>query len=230
MAKYLCGGSCKFEAHANNEIVNASSSTAESAIVTAPRITLNNPAPTALAPTAATSESQLAIESLPTSSVPPVGLQGLFEAPNLIVPVDKADPSKAVGSGYVAQLSPNMATVFVFDVHPENQGKSCNLAFHMPPASPWPDMSPVKLRSPGGIIVSSVGQQAASAEISANDVGSSSVIGWVPSIEPANQYNIASIPCAAGRRVAYQIESIGGLAMDFFQMTTPPLGLFMSVS
>ncbi|KAF2633231.1 glycoside hydrolase family 17 protein [Macroventuria anomochaeta] len=141
-----------------------------------------------------------------------------------------ADPSKVIGNGYVAQLSPTMSTVFVFDVRPEDQGKTCNLAFHMPPASPWPDMSPVKIRSPGGIIVSSVGQQAASAEISANDVGSSNFVGWVPSIQPANQYNIASVPCAAGQRVAYQIESTGGLTMDFFQMTVPPLGLFMSVS
>ncbi|KAJ4312106.1 hypothetical protein N0V94_007627 [Neodidymelliopsis sp. IMI 364377] len=150
-------------------------------------------------------------------------------APNLIVPVDKANPSKVIGNGYTAQLSPTLSTVFVFDVRPEYQGKTCNIAFHMPPAFPWPDMSPVKVRSPGGITVSSVGQQAASAEISANDVGSSKLVGWVPSIEPANQYDIASVPCAAGQRVAYQVESIGGLAMDFFQMTSPPLGLFMSV-
>jgi glucan endo-1,3-beta-D-glucosidase len=135
-----------------------------------------------------------------------------------------------IGNGYTAQLSPTLSTVFVFDVRPEHQGKTCNIAFHMPPAFPWPDMSPVKVRSPGGITVSSVGQQAASAEISAKDVGSSKLVGWVPSIEPANQYDIASVPCAAGQRVAYQVESIGGLAMDFFQMTSPPLGLFMSVS
>lgn len=178
--------------------------------------TLNAPAPTALAPTAATSESRLAIESLPRPSNPPIGLRGPFEAPNLIVPVDKADPSKIIGNGYVVQLSPTISTVFVFDVRPENQGKTCNLAFHMPIAFPWPDISPVKVRSPGGITVSSVGQQAASTEINANDVSSSSLVGWVPSVEPANQYNIASVPCAAGQRVAYQVESTGGLAMDFF--------------
>lgn len=209
--------------------VRASSSTAQS-ILTTPVITSNTPAPTVLAPTVAISQSRLAIESLPKPSDPPIGLQGPFEAPNLIVPVDKADPSKVIGNGYVAQLSPTMSTVFVFDVRPENQGKTCNLAFHMPPAFPWPDMSPVKSRSPGGIIVSSVGQQAASADISASNVDSSSVIGSIPSLQPANQYNIASVPCAAGQRVAYQIESTGGLVMDFFQMTVPPLGLFMSVS
>ncbi|KAJ4378787.1 hypothetical protein N0V86_005660 [Didymella sp. IMI 355093] len=174
--------------------------------------------------------SRLAIESLPTASAPPVGLQGSFEAPNLIVPVDKSDPAKVIGIGYVAQLSPTLSTVFVFDVRPENQGKTCNLAFHMPPAFPWPDMSPVKIRSPGGIIVSSVGQQITSANISASNVVGSDVVGWVPSVQPANQYNFQSLPCAAGQTVAYQMQSTGGLAMDFFQTTVPPLGLFMSVS
>jgi glucan endo-1,3-beta-D-glucosidase len=172
----------------------------------------------------------LAIESLLMAGAPPVGLQGPFEAPDLIVPVDMSDPSKVIGNGYIAQLSPTLATVFVFDVRPENQGKTCNLVFHMPPASPWPDMSPVKIRSAGGIIVSSVGQQAASADISASNVVSSGVVGWIPSISPSNQYDLVSFPCPARQRVAYQAESTGGLAMDFFQMTMPPLGLFMSVS
>lgn len=193
-------------------------------------ITSNTPAPTELVPTAATSQSRLDIESLPEASASHVDLQGPFEAPNLIVPVDKSDPSKIIGNGYVAQLSPTLATVFVYDVRAEYQGKTCNLAFHMPPAFPWPDMSPVKIRSPGGIIVSSVGQQAASADISASNVVSSGVVGWIPSVSPSNQYDLASFPCPAGQRVAYQVESTGGLAMDFFQMTMPPLGMFMSVS
>jgi glucan endo-1,3-beta-D-glucosidase len=193
-------------------------------------ITSNTPAPVELAPTAATSQSRLAIESLPTASAPPVGLQGPFEAPNLIVPVDKSDPSKVMGNGYVAQLSPTLSTVFVFDVRPETQGKTCNLALYVPPAFPWPDMSPVKIRSPGGIIVSSVGQHIASANISASNVVNFGVVGWVPSVQPANQYNLQSLPCAAGQTVAYEMESTGGLIMDFFQMTVPPLGLFMSVS
>ncbi|KAF3053626.1 hypothetical protein E8E11_008665 [Didymella keratinophila] len=210
--------------------LKATSTATQLAIATPPVITSNTPAPTELVPSAAPSQSRLAIESLPEASAPPVGLQGPFEAPNLIVPVDKSDPSKVIGNGYVAQLSPTLATIFVFDVRPENQGKTCNLAFHMSSASPWPDMSPVKIRSPGGIIVSSVGQQAASADVSASNVVSSDVVGWIPSISPSNQYDLVSFPCPAGQRVVYQAESTGGLAMEFFQMTMPPLGLFMSVS
>jgi len=138
----------------------------------------------------------------------------------LIIPIDKANPSQVIGNGYIAQLSPTLSSIFVFDIRPEDEGKTCNLEFHMPPVSPWPDMSPVKLRSPGGITVSSVGQQAASAGISANDVVNSTIVGSVPSVQPANRYSIVSVPCAAGQRVAYQLDSAGGLDMDFFQMTT----------
>lgn len=195
-----------------------------------PVITSNPPAPTALAPTAATMQSLWTIDSLPHVNDLPVGLESSFEAPNLIVPVDKSDPSKVIGNGYVAQLSPTLSTVFVFDVRPENEGKICTTAFHVPQTFIWADMSPFKIRSPGGIVVSSVRRQATSADISASDVVSFGVVGWVPSVQPANQYNLASFPCAAGQRVAYQIESTGGLVMEFFQTIVPPLGLFMSVS
>lgn len=114
-----------------------------------------------------------------------------------------------------------MSTIFVFDVRPEHMGKTCNLAFYMPPAFPFPDLSPVKIRSPGGIAVLSV---------NANGAVGSKLIGQVPSIEPANQYKIASMPCAAGQTVMYKIESTSGLDMEFFQMTSPPLGPFMSIS
>jgi len=122
-----------------------------------------------------------------------------------------------------------MSNVYIFDVRSEHEGKTCNLVFHVPVPSPC-DMSPVKIRSPGGIAVSSVAQQAASARTNSNDVGGSKVIGWVPSIEPDNQYIVASVPCAAGQRAAYQVESTRGFTMDFFSMNTPPVGLSMLVS
>jgi glucan endo-1,3-beta-D-glucosidase len=124
-------------------------------------------------------------------------------------------------------LSSTLSTVFVFNVRPEYQGKLCNLVFFMPPALPLPDLAPVKIRSPGGISVSRISNRVAMQDTSASSVGSSAPVGAVPSIQPANQYAVGSFPCEAGQRVAYQVDSVGGLTMDFFQMTLPPLGLFM---
>jgi glucan endo-1,3-beta-D-glucosidase len=156
-----------------------------------------------------------------------VGLRGAFEAPHLIIPIDKGDPTKVVSNGYTALLSPTVSTVFVFDVAPEQQDKICNLVFFVPPALPFQDLAPVKIRSPGGISVSRLDNHPASQDISASNVGSAAPFGTAPSVQFANQYNVGSAPCEAGQRVAYQVDSTKGLTMDFFQMTSPPLGLFM---
>lgn len=171
----------------------------------------------------------LLIEDLPISNAIPTGLQDPFEAPHLIVPIDKADPKKVIGNSYSAQLSTAMSTVFVFDVPPEHQGKSCDLALFMPPPFPFTDLAPAKIRSPGGISVSRLGNQMILADMSASSVDAYPAVGSVPLIQEGNQYNVANLPCEAGQKVAYQVDSIGGLAMDFFQMTSPPLGLFMLV-
>ncbi|KAF3000979.1 hypothetical protein E8E13_009377 [Curvularia kusanoi] len=109
--------------------------TTEPTGVTAPEITSANPVSATLAP----SGSPVGNDPLPSNTL---SLQGAFEAPNLIVSIDTANPAKVLGNGYIAQLSPTLSSVFVFDFRPEDQGKTCNLAFHMPPPSPWPDMSP----------------------------------------------------------------------------------------
>lgn len=157
----------------------------------------------------------------------PKNLQGPFEAPNLIIAIDKASPTKVLGNGVTAQLSPNMSTVFVFDVRSEFQGKMCDLVFFVPPVLVFADLAPVKILSPGGINVSRVRTQVASNDISASSIEASGKMGGTLSIDFAAQYNVGREPCAAGQRVAYLVESVEGLAMDFFQMTSPALGLFM---
>jgi glucan endo-1,3-beta-D-glucosidase len=173
------------------------------------------------------SSSSLHLIDLPVPTSVPADLCGPFEAPHLIVAIDKANPTTVVGNGYTAQLSPTLSTVFVFDVGSEHQGKLCNLAFYMPPASPFADLAPVKIRSPGGISVLRLSSSVATPEISANSVGGATPVGAVPSVQFVNEYAVTSMPCEAGQRVAYQVDSTGGFAMDFFQMTSPPLGLFM---
>ena len=193
---------------------------------------LSSKAPTSL-PTSVTvpvfstprpSSSSLRLSDLPIPTSIPAGLRVPFEAPSLIVTMDKTNPTKVVGNGYTAQLSATLSTVFAFDVGLEYQGKMCNLVFYMPPPFPFADLAPVKMLSPGGISVSRLSNGAAATDINA---GSSAPVGVAPSIQFTNQYPVGSAPCEAGQRVAYQVDSIGGLTMDFFQMTSLGLGLFM---
>ncbi|KAH9883102.1 hypothetical protein J1614_000472 [Plenodomus biglobosus] len=135
--------------------------------------------------------------------------------PNLIVPFDKANPKKVIGDGYTAQLSPTVSTVFVFDVDSVHQGKTCTLALHIPAAFDFPAFTPLHINAPGGVTVSRV--------------GISRPIGSVASIDFGQNYNVASSPCEGGQEVGYQVDSVGGLTMDFFQMVNPPLGFFLLV-
>jgi glucan endo-1,3-beta-D-glucosidase len=163
----------------------------------------------------------------PIPSSIPADLRGAFEAPHHIVTIDKANRGNVVGNGFSAKLSPTTSTVFAFDVHQEHKGKLCNLVFYMPPTSPFDDLVPVKLRTFGGISLSRLDNGVATSESNASNVAAVTLLGTVPLVQPANQYSISSTPCEAGTRVWYQIDSVGGLSMDFFQTTLPPSGLFM---
>lgn len=93
--------------------------------------------------------------------------------------------------------------------------------------APSADLTPFNIKAPGGINVSKLTNSIATPKISANSVGSSTPVGTVTFVQPARQYIIDSAPCDAGQRVGYQVDAIAGLTMDFFQMTSPPLGLFV---
>lgn len=174
--------------------------------------------------------TSLRLINLPIPSSIPAGLRGHFEAPNLIIPVEKANPVSTLGNDYTAQLSPTISTVFAFDVGPELQDMMCSLIFYMPPAFPFADLAPVKIRSPGGITVFRLSNGVFTVKNNLSITSSSTLVGSAPLIQFANQYNVGSMLCDVGHRVAYQIDSVDGLNMDFFQMISPALGLFMIAS
>jgi len=120
------------------------------------------------------STSYLGLPDLPIPRVPR-GLPSPFEAPNLIVPFEKADPKKVIGDSYTAQLSPSVSTVFVFDVSSTYQGKTCTLALRIPPAFDLPAFTPLHINAPGGISVSRVDGQTPA-------VGQTGPVGSVASV------------------------------------------------
>lgn len=168
------------------------------------------------------STSYLGLPELPVPHVPR-GLPSPFQAPSLIVPFEISNPKKVIGDSYTAQLSPTVSTVFVFDVDSAHQGKTCTLALHIPPPFDFPAFTPLHINAPGGIIVSRVDGQVPT-------VGQTGTLGSVASVEYGSQNNVVSGPCEAGQKVGYQVDSVGGLTMDFFQMVNPPMGFFLLVT
>ena len=172
--------------------------------------------------------AQTSSKSLPTPNIPSK-IPEPFELPHLIIPIDKSSPNKIIGNGFRAQLSPTISTVFVYDVSPAYAGKTCTLVFYLPPPFKYQDLAPVQIRASGGISVARLSNPV-SANSNANNIGNSSPVGSVSSVQLGNQYTIASALCQAGQTLAYEVDSLSGLTMDWFQMTYPPLGLFTLVS
>lgn len=158
----------------------------------------------------------------------PRGLTPSFVAPNLIVPINRSDPSKFIGNSFTAQISSTLSTLFVFDM-PSSSAKTCNLVFSVPPVFDPTYVAPIKINSAGGISISRL-DKSATAGTSASLVAAGTVVGSVPVLQPGHKYTITSAPCEAGQQVSYRADSLNGLDMNFFQMTPPALGLFMEIS
>lgn len=157
----------------------------------------------------------------------PRGFTTPFIAPYLIVPVDSSDPNLVIGNQYTAQVSPTRSTLFVFNVH-WDVGRTCNVVFALPPLFDPRYTAPYTLASSGGIQVSRL-DQSVDGTVSASSVGGSTLVGSVPQLMPGNKYVISSGKCEYGQLAGYRIDSVGGLDLSFFQMTSPTIGLFMEV-
>jgi glucan endo-1,3-beta-D-glucosidase len=123
--------------------------------------------------------------------------------------------------------------VFAFDIGQEHAGKTCNLIFYMAPARPLFELGPIAIRIPGGIRVSLLSDNGADVSLGINlgfmnvRLNAGTQLGLALSVQLGNQYNVGSMPCPAGQRMAFQADSLLGLTADFFQMMNPPLGLFI---
>jgi glucan endo-1,3-beta-D-glucosidase len=155
------------------------------------------------------------------------GLRPPFVAPYLIVPIDSSNPNAVIGNQYTAQISVTRSTLFVFN-NDYDAGRTCNLVFALPPTFDPHYPSPYTFNIPGGIQLSRL-DRPADGTASASAVGGSTPVGSVPQLMPGNKYVIQSGPCEHGL-AGYRIDSTGGLDLNFFQMSSPALGLFMEVA
>jgi len=158
----------------------------------------------------------------------PVDLSGPFEAPYLMVPIDRAEPDTVLGNRYIAQLDSTHSTLYNFDIPPEYQGKNCNLVFHVPPESQeW--WQPWHMTAPGGIVVSQL-EAPATKFTSSSNAGASKPVGAVNLLAPGQGHLVSSSPCEAGKKVGYRADALGALDLQYFQLANPPSGLFITVS
>jgi glucan endo-1,3-beta-D-glucosidase len=156
------------------------------------------------------------------------GLTPPFVAPYLVVPVDSSNQNAVIGNQYTAQISATRSTLFIFN-NDYDAGRICSLVFALPPTFDSHYPSPYIFNTPGGIQVSRLDEPAdGTTSASASVIGGFTPVGSIPQLMPGNKYVIHSGPCQHGL-AGYRIDSTGGLDLNFFQMPSPALGLFMEV-
>src|SRR5579871_2367270 len=65
----------------------------------------------------------------------PTNLNGPYQFPHLIIPIDSSNPSLAPGTSYNGKVSGTISSIFNFDFPESYAGKTCSLMFLFPPQS-----------------------------------------------------------------------------------------------
>lgn len=170
--------------------------------------------------------------STPTGSACPTDLAGDYQYPHLIVPVNASTPSQSYGTQYNGQIStsPQICTLFNFDIPQSYAGSACSAVFLLPHKDELEtsdyDLTPAS----GGSV--SFAQLAAPAD---------QTTAWdsVPAkkqdlgefdIAAGTRFVVATAECQAGQTVAYEMcaQQGGDLSFEWFQDWNPsPIGLFV---
>ncbi|KAF2236360.1 glycoside hydrolase family 17 protein [Viridothelium virens] len=166
-----------------------------------------------------------------TSALPacPTDLNGPYEYPHLIVPIDSTQPDTALGTSYNGTVSSTVSSLFNFDIPSSDAGKTCSLTFLLPEASQL-RTSNYEISGSGGIQLSILTTPAATSTTYSNSPAAQQVVGSVDNLQPGGAYHISSDSCPAGTTVGFEMKATGSLSLNYFQDNDlPGIGLYVTV-
>ncbi|KAH6639795.1 ubiquitin 3 binding protein But2 C-terminal domain-containing protein [Boeremia exigua] len=156
----------------------------------------------------------------------PTDLNGAYQFPHLIIPVDSEQSSKAFGTSYNGKVDSHTCSIFNFDIPTSYSGKTCSVVFLFPEQKDL-ETSSFTVSGTGPVSFTKLKGPASQQTTWANQPGKDYDLASIE-ITPGNSYSIASGDCAAGQTVSYEICSEGDFALDYFQDYNPsPLGLYV---
>ena len=199
-------------------------------VVTSTPVTLTKTSKETSAATAPTSAAS-APSSSGNSSLPacPTNLNGAYEYPHLIIPIDSTKPSTALGTTYNGTVSSTVSSIFNFDIPASDAGKTCSLTFLLPNASQL-DTSNYALSGNGGIQFSLLTSPATAGTTYANAPAVQLNVGSIDNVQPGGAYHISSDNCPADTTVGFQMKATGSLSLNYFEdYNLPGVGLFVTV-
>lgn len=152
----------------------------------------------------------------PSASGCPADLNGAYQYPHLIVPVDANNPNKAYGTQYNGTISGKVSTIFNFDIPASYAGKTCSTVFLFPELDQL-ETSSYSFNNQGGFTIAVLNGVANEQTTYSNAPAVAKQIGSVDQLKPGSSHTLSMDSCPGGSRVSFEITSTGGLDLEFFQ-------------
>ena len=163
----------------------------------------------------------------PAASGCPADINGAYQYPHLIVPVDAANPDKAYGTQYNGTINSKVSTIFNFDIPASYAGKTCSTVFLFPQLDQL-ETSSYSFNDKGGFTIAVLNGVADESTTYANAPAVAKQIGQVDALKRGSSYTLSQDSCPAGTRVSFEVTATGGLDLSFFEDYNPsPLGLYV---
>ncbi|EPE35797.1 hypothetical protein GLAREA_05135 [Glarea lozoyensis ATCC 20868] len=155
----------------------------------------------------------------------PANLNGNYQYPHLIVPVDSASPDKAAGTQYNGKVTSTISSIFNFDI-PASYTGTCSLVFLFPEQKDL-ETSSFTFSGNGVVDFKQLTTVASQSTTFANQ-GESKDLG-TQTVTPGTSTVVSTFPCPAGQAVSYEISAVSGTDLEFFQDYNPsPIGLYVT--
>ncbi|TVY75844.1 putative but2-like protein [Lachnellula suecica] len=194
------------------------------------------PAPSTVTVTSfVTQASQSSISSKASSSAPastassttcPANLSGSYQYPHLIVPVSSTSPNTAAGTSYNGNIDSTTSSIFNFDI-PSSYTGTCSLVFLFPEQSQL-ETSSYTFSGNGVLDFKQLSTVATQSTTYANQGTVKSDLGDF-TVKPGTSTVVATFACPAGQAVSYEISSVSGTSLEYFQDYNPsPIGLYIT--
>jgi hypothetical protein len=157
----------------------------------------------------------------------PANLNGPYQFPHLIIPIDSSNPSSAPGTSYFGKVSSTISSIFNFDIPASDAGKTCSLIFLFPLQSQLTTSS-FTFSGNGGIDFSKLNGVATGATSYSNAPGVATDYGTTV-VAPGNSYTIATFPCPANTAISFEMKAVGDTNLNYFQdYNLSPIGLYIT--
>ncbi|GFP59950.1 hypothetical protein ACSS6W_005188 [Trichoderma asperelloides] len=158
----------------------------------------------------------------------PANLNGPYEFPHLIIPVDESNPNHAPGTSYFGEVSSSVSSIFNFDIPSGDKGKRCSLVFLFPQQK---DLTTSSFNFTGsGALDFAWLSEPANKGTTYNNKPSTKQDFGTTTVSPGNNYVISTFACPAGETIAFEISDAngGGTTFRYFQDYNPePIGLYI---